>query len=41
MVLLDQIRMLGKERLIRKMGQLSPQKAREVNVALHKSLDLE
>lgn len=41
MILLDQIRTLDKERLIRKMGQLSPQKVREVNVALHKSLDLE
>ncbi len=40
-VLLEQIRTLDKERLIRKMGQLSPEKMQEVNVALHKSLDLE
>ena len=40
-ILLDQIRPLDKERLIRKMGQLPPQKVREVNAALHKSLDLE
>ena len=40
-ILLDQIRTLDKERLIRKMGQLPPQKVREVNAALHKSLDLE
>ena len=39
-VLLEQIRTLDKERLIRKMGELFPQK-KEVNWALHKSLDLE
>jgi mRNA interferase MazF len=39
-VLLEQIRTLDKERLIRKMGVIS-QKMEEVNGALHKSLDLE
>ena len=40
-VLLEQIRTLDKDRLIRKMGKLFPQKMKEVNWALHKSLDLE
>jgi mRNA interferase MazF len=40
-VLLEQIRTLDKERLIRKMGGLLSQKMKEVNWALHKSLDLE
>ena len=40
-VLLEQIRTLDKERLIRKIGQLSAEKMQQVNAALHKSLDLE
>jgi len=40
-VLLEQIRTLDKERLIRRMGKLSPSKMKEVNIAIHKSLDLE
>lgn len=34
-------RTLDKERLIRRMGRLPPEKMREVNVAIHKSSDLE
>ena len=40
-VLLEQIRTLDKERLIRKMGELPLEKMRVVNIAIHKSLDLE
>mgnify|MGYP000079453027 CR=1 FL=1 len=40
-VLLEQIRTLDKERLIKRMGRLPPDKMEEVNIALHKSLDLE
>ena len=39
-VLLDQIRTLDQERLIRSMGRLSTEKMREVDLALHKSLEL-
>ncbi len=40
-VLLEQIRTLDNERLMRKLGRLSQEKMQEVDVALHKSLDLE
>jgi len=40
-ILLEQIRTLDKERLIEKMGELLSQRMKEVNWALHKSLDLE
>jgi len=40
-VLLEQIRTLAKERLMRKLGELSQEKIQEVDLALHKSLDLE
>ncbi len=39
-VLLDQIRTLDQERLSRSMGRLSMEKMREVDLALHKSLEL-
>jgi len=40
-VLLEQIRTLDKERLMRKLGGLAQEKMQEVDLALHKSLDLE
>ncbi len=40
-ILLEQIRTLDKERLIKRMGELFPQRMKAVNWALHKSLDLE
>jgi len=40
-ILLEQIRTLDKERLIRRVGELLARKVKEVNWALHKSLDLE